>query len=281
MKNTIYLIILLTFSSINAQIFGNDPEINIQNIAPNSTWQIIEMALIENNFAVGELKYSDGLLFSGWISWNALMINNRARLHFKQNGTTVTLKVADRNYKTDKGWSEAIGKLSKKKYKVYVQAVADKINEINSNSELIRKAVKSSKLIPAFNAINMVGDAEIKLLSSEQNENNRPVFKFIVTNTGTKTIKLAMLDGDFHNQSGVGTARSRIKWEQPDESNGNTTILQPGNKTNLEIRIGQGYYLESAIGYAMTTKWKYNKQNEYLKMKIYNIPIPYTYTEGD
>ena len=50
MKNTIYLILLLTFISINAQVFGTDPEINITNIANKNVWQITEMALIENNF---------------------------------------------------------------------------------------------------------------------------------------------------------------------------------------------------------------------------------------
>ncbi len=281
MKNIIYLILILTFSSINAQIFGNDPEIKIADITNENVWQITEMALVENEFSVGDFKPGEGLLNSNWITWKSIMINNRAHLHFSYNDNTLTVRIANRSYKTDKGWDEAIGKLSKKKYKVIVQAVADKINEINSNPDLIRKAVKNSKLIPAFSAINMVGDVKIKLLSSEQNENNRPIFKFIVTNTGTKTIKLAMLDGDFHNQSGIGTARSRIYWEQPNESNKSTTILQPGNYTNLEVRIGQGYYLESAIGYAMMTKWEYNNHNEYLKMNIYNIPIPYTYKEGD
>ena len=281
MKNTIYLILLLTFSSINAQVFGTDPEINITNIANKNVWQITEMALIENNFTVGEFKPEKNILNSDWITWKALMISNRAHLHFSYIDNTLTIRIANRAYQTNEGWSEAIGKLSKKKYKIYVQLVADKINKINNNPDLIRKAVKTSKLIPAFSAINMVGDAEIKLLSSEQNENNRPVFNFIVTNTGTKTIKLTMLDGDFHKQSGIGTARSRINWEHPHESNNKTTILQPGNSTKLEVRIGQGYTLESAIGYAMMTKWEYNNLNEYLKMNIYNIPIPYTYTEGD
>ena len=280
MKNTIYLILLLTFSSINAQVFGNDPEIIIKNIAPNNTWQIVEMALIENDFSVGEFKPEKNILNSDWITWKAIMISNRAHLHFLYTDNSLTIRIANRTYQTDKDWSEAIGKLSKKKYKIFVQAVADKITEINNNPDLIRKAVKASKLIPAFSAINMLGSAELKLLSSEQTENNRPIFKFIVTNTGNKTIKLAMFDGDFHNQYGIGTARSRIHWEQPDETYKNTTIIQPGNSTKLEVKIGQGYYLESAIGYAMTTKWEYNNK-EQIKMNIYNIPIPYTYTKGD
>lgn len=281
MKTKLLILLLFLTGVLNAQVFGNDPEIKVTNIANENVWQITEMALIENEFSVGEFKPGEGLLNSNWITWKALMINNRANLNFSHNDNILTVRIANRSYKTDNGWDEAIGNLSKKKYKIYVQAVADKITEINSNPDLIRKAVKSSKLIPAFSAVNLIGDIEIKLLSSEQNENNRPVFKFIVTNTGTKTVKLAMLDGDFHNQTGIGTARSRIKWEQPDKSNENTTILQSGNNAKLEVRIGQGYSLESAIGFAMTTKWEYNNHNEYLKMNIYNIPIPYTYAEGD
>jgi len=103
MKNTIYLILLLTFSSINAQVFGTDPEINITNIANKNVWQITEMALIENNFKVGEFKPEKNILNSDWITWKALMISNRAHLHFSYIDNTLTIRIANRAYQTNEG----------------------------------------------------------------------------------------------------------------------------------------------------------------------------------
>ena len=282
MKNIIFTILLLVTSFSYSQIFGNDPEINIDNLAPESTWQIIEMALHENEMTIGEFKPSEGLLISEWITWTSLMISNRARLYFKQEGTTITLRIGDRSYESDKGWSEAIGKLSKKKYKAYVQSVADKINEINKNPDLIRKAIKTSKLIPAFNPINKLAGTEWKLLEAIQTEQSRPELKFQVTNLGTKDIKLKYIGGEFQEMSGIGTARLQLTWENTVEDDYKTTILKSNETTIVNVIVGKGYSLQSAIGFVMNIRFYIdNNQTEKPNFNIYNMPIPYKYSEGD
>lgn len=266
---------------LNAQIFGNDPAIEVDGLESQSVWQIAEMAMNDNEIPVGQLNMAEEVLLSDWIEWKTITIQNHARLYFKFEAPVLTVKIADRQYKSEEGWSEAVGNLSKKNYKKYVQSVADRIEQINQDEALTRQAVKTSKLIPAFNAINKVGDAEIKVLSSEQTENNRPKFHLLVTNTGKKALKLTMFDGDFHSMDGKSTARSRIHWETPDASDQRSTVIMPGKTTNLDVEIGAGYHLETAQGFAMTTKWKLNDADDYSHMKIYNIPIPYKYKDGD
>jgi hypothetical protein len=190
--------------------------------------------------------------------------------------------VVDRGYKSDDGWSEAIGNLSKKNYKKYVQVVADKINEIKVDDALVHKAIKTSKLIPAFNAINMISDIEFKLLEATQTEENRPVLKYQVTNKGSKKVKLKYQGGEFNRLSGVGTSRLRWHWERAIEGNRKLTALNPGESMTVESNVEQGYRLHSGIGYVMDVRFEYNDgQTKRIQLKIYNIPIPYTYQQGD
>jgi hypothetical protein len=285
MKNIIYLILLLTFGSINAQVFGNDPEIKIENIAPNNAWQIVEMALTENNFAVGEFKYSEGLLLSNWISWKALMISNRARLYFEQDATTLTLKIADRNYKTDKDWAEAIGKLSKKKYKVYVQSVADKINEINSNPDLIRKAVKMSKLIPAFNPIQTIEPVEWKLIAVTNETKNSPKFVFEVKNNSINNLQVGVQYGILFPsvQSDDNSTRIQPDWEITDRTRGRyASIIFPGETLKLTMSMMGDNIWEMNTVPKLWMKIQHNSDSGNLKiLEMYSVPIPYTYTEGN
>lgn len=278
MKKILCITFLLVTSFSYSQIFGNDPEIVIENIAPESSWQIIEMALSENKISISHFKPSEGLLVSDWITWTSLMISNRARLYFKQDATSITLRIGDRTYKSNKGWVEAVGKLSKKNYKKFVQSVADKINKINSNPNFIKKAIKTSKLIPAFNPINIIGSIEWKLITAIQTEQNRPILTFKITNKGSKAVTLTSFGGEFENMGGVGTARFGTKWGKPDETNYKKTTLNPSEVMEVIIEIGQGYHLISAQGYVMTLRFEYFdgvKRKEALA--IYNIPIPFTF----
>lgn len=282
MKKIFFITVLLINSICYSQIFGNDPEIKINNLNPDNTWQIIEMALLENNMNVGEFKPSEGLLVSDWITWTSVMINNRARLYFSQNETTITLRIGDRTYKSDEGWSESIGNLSKKNYKKYVQDIADKINEINSNPNLIKKAIKTSKLIPAFNPINVIESVEWKLITAIQTEQNRPILTFKITNKGNKAITLTSLGGEFENMGGVGTARFGAKWEKPDVDNYRKTTLNPLEEMEVIIEVGQGYHLISAQGYVMTFRYEYfDGAIKKETLNIYNIPIPYSFDIND
>ena len=285
MRNIKYIIGLLLICNVfqgKAQIFGNDPEIKIDGLKPESVWQIAEMAMNENEIPVGKLNLAENVLLSDWIEWTAIAIQNHARLYFKYEEPALVLKIADRQYKSQDGWSEAVGNLSKKNYKKYVQDVADRILEINKDENLIRQAVKSSKLIPAFNAVNVVGNLEWKLVSLTQNELQRPDFVFDITNKGNQLIKVRVYTSDFQAINGVGTARSGVKWEKPDAEDFKNTSIGPGETVKGLFSVGQGYRLESSQGYILLLKYAengdYKNQKEF---KIYNIPMPYQYKQGD
>ncbi|MEN8249755.1 MAG: hypothetical protein ABFS32_12545 [Bacteroidota bacterium] len=283
MKHLLFALALFVFAgSVQAQIYGNDPEIEIDGLSQANIWQVIEMALIDNNFGTGKFNPTEGYLYSDWFQWKSIAITNHARTYYTFDGTTMIIHVVDRAYKSDEGWSEAIGNLSKKNYKKYVQVIADRVNEIKSDDALVHKAIKTSKLVPAFNAINMVGDIEFKLLEAAQTEENRPVLKYMVSNKGSKKINLTYQTGEFENLSGVGKARLRWNWEKAFEDNQKQTALNPGESMTVESNVGQGYSLQSAIGYVMDVRFEYDDgQKKIVHLKIYNIPIPYTYQKGD
>jgi len=275
------LSLFVVVGTVQAQIFGNDPEIEIDGLSQENVWQVIEMALVDNDFGTGKFDPAEGYLYSDWFQWTSIAITNRARTYYSFDGTTMIIHVVDRAYKSSEGWSEAIGNLSKKNYKKYVQVVADKINEIKADDALVHKAIKTSKLVPAFNAINMIGDIEFKLLETVQTEENRPVLKYQVSNKGSKTINLKCFGGQFERIAGVGTARLRWRWERAIEDNNKQTVLGPGESMMAESSVKQGYRLQTAIGFIMSVRFEYDGQSKLIDLKIYNIPIPYTYQQGD
>lgn len=285
MKNTLYLALLLSFSSINAQIFGNDPEIKISDIATDNVWQITEMALAESKFSVGEFKPGEGLLNSNWITWKAIVINNRAHLHFSYIDNTLTVRIANRSYKTDRGWDEAIGKLSKKKYKIYVKAVADKIIEINNNPNLIRKAVKTSKLIPAFNPIQTIEPVEWKLIAVTNELKNSPKFVFAVKNNGTNKLTVKPQYGILFPsvQSDDNSTRLLPDWEITDRAGGRfATIIFPGETLKVTMSMMGDNTWEMNTVPKLWMKIQHNTDSGNLKiLEMYSVPIPYKYQEGD
>ena len=226
--------------SVQAQIFGNDPEIEIDGLSQENVWQVIEMALTDNDFGTGKFNPAEGYLYSDWFQWSSIAITNHARTYYTFDGAKMIIRVVGRAYKSSEGWSEAIGNLSKKNYKKYVQVVADRINEIKVDDALVHKAIKTSKLVPAFNAINMLGDIEFKLLETVQTEENRPVLKYQVTNKGSKKINLSCYTstGEFEKIAGTGTARLRWRWERAIEDNNKQTVLGPGESMMAESNVG-------------------------------------------
>ncbi len=281
MKNRfIACMILLSFAfSAHAQIFGDDPEMKVDGLKDNSVWQITEMALNEMDFGVGDFIPSENVLLSNWIQWNSLTIKNRARLHFKYSEGVLKINITDRAYKSNEGWSEAVGKLSKKNYKKFVKATADKIKEINADPEMVKKAVKSSKLIPAFCAVQNTGHLEWKLLSFEPAPNDRPVMTFEVKNVSDKVLKIRAVGGEFKKVSGIGTARFFFYWDRPDADDNKIITLDPEATAIGKSPVAQGYSLESAQGYIMHFDFMVDGSQKSFEM--YNLPLPYTYTEGD
>jgi hypothetical protein len=282
----IFSIILLLFAHHGtAQIFGTDPEIKINGLSQDNAFQVAEKALANMGFSVGKYDAQKGYLLSDWINWTTVAIKNRATLYFKFNNSQLILKVANRSYASKEGWSEAVGKLSKKKYKEYVQKVADEIKAIANNPDRIHDAVKTSKIIPAFNAINTLGNLKWKLLETHQTNrtgNLRPVLTFEVTNTGSQLVDITSYGGEFELISGVGTARIGIQWEKHSTENRSTTQFQPGETMKAIIEVGQGYSLETGLKHVLRLKFRLNKPKEEIQfLQIYHIPIPYTYKEED
>jgi len=281
MKTKLIALFLFLSGTINAQIFGNDPEIKISDIATDNVWQITEMALAESKFSVGEFKPGEGLLNSKWITWRAIMINNRAHLHFSYIDNTLTVRIANRSYKTDKGWSEAIGKLSKKKYKIYVKAVADKIIEINNNPDLIRKAVKTSKLIPAFNPIQTIEPVEWKLITVTNETGNSPEFVFEVTsNSANKLYVRAQWGILFPSvQSDDNTTRILPDWGITGRD---APLIFPGKTSKVTMKMMRDNTWEMNTVPKFSMKIQHNSDSGNIKLlEIYSVPIPYKYQEGD
>jgi hypothetical protein len=164
----------------SAQKLSSDKPITISDISAEKVWQIAEMAMNDNKIPVGKLDLEKGLLMSDWLEWTAIAIQNHGRLFLKYDSPNLVLNMADREYKSDKGWAEAIGSLSKKNYATYMEAIADRINEINKDEALTKQAVKTSKLIPAFNPVNTVGELVLTLMKTQSPENH-PVLDFTVS----------------------------------------------------------------------------------------------------
>jgi hypothetical protein len=264
-----------------AQIFGNDPEIKIDGLQPESVWQITEMAMNENTIPIGNLNLAEGVLMSDWIEWTAIAIKNHARLYFKYESPSLTLKIADRQYQSDKGWAEAVGNLSKKNYKQYVQDVADRITAISKDEALVKQAVKTSKLIPALNAVFTVEGVVFKLMKTSKDENQHPSLEFTVQNKTQKEIKVDIpLTGYHKTVSKMTGARGSVKWSRPAEM-GRNAVIQPDETLSLTCYYENIWELNTLPQFDLRVICNETGTKGLKIMNIYSIPFPYTYQEGD
>jgi len=89
-KNILICFLAILFSSpLLAQIFGNDPEIKINDLQPESVWQIAEMAMNDNKIPIGTLNLQENVLTSNFFEWTAIAIKNHARLYFKYEASCI------------------------------------------------------------------------------------------------------------------------------------------------------------------------------------------------
>lgn len=266
-------IFILLISHAAAQKFSNDDPITIENISAEKVWQIVEMALNENNIPVGKLNMENGVLMSDWIEWNAIAIQNHARLYLKYETPSLVLKMADREYKSDKGWSEAIGNLSKKKYAEYIQAVADRITEIDKDEALTRQAVKTSKLIPAFNPVNTVGEVVLTLKETSYTE-LRPLLKFDVQNKASHAVTVDFpVINLYAAVAGGPNSYGGHKWSRPDEKMPRQAVMQP--EETLTLTVEYGYKWKSPIIQRLELKiiCKSVADEKTQIIKIFQIPL--------
>jgi hypothetical protein len=261
---------------MNAQIFGNDPAIEIDGLPPESAWQIAEMAMIDNSIDIEKFGLKEGVLISDWIEWTAIAIKNHAHLYLKYEAPVMTLKIADRQYQSSEGWSEAIGNLSKKKYKEYVQNVADRIEEIKNDPELTKSAIKNSKLILAFNPVFTVEGLDFKLMKTNKDENQHLSLEFAVHNTTPEEAKVRIPLHGFKeevNPKITGT-RGNAEWIP---KAGLEAAIQPDETRSLICEIDN---------WKMTTLPEFDirvirNSGEVHRMSMFSIPLSYVYTESD
>jgi hypothetical protein len=232
----------LLISHATAQKFSNDKPITIENLSHEKVWQIAEMAMNDSKIPVGKIDFDKGVLMSDWIEWTAIAIQNHARLYFKYDTPNLELKIADREYKSDKGWSEAVGSLSKKNYAEYMQAVADRIAEINKDEALTKQAIKTSKLIPAFNPVNTVGDIVLTLMKTSYSE-SLPVLEFAVVNKAAKAVTVDIPTTSFKKSVNTGGNNfGSHTWSRPDEMARKAT-MQPGETLTLTVKYDYKWLL--------------------------------------
>jgi hypothetical protein len=279
-----YLVgILLIMVSLNslAQIFGNDPEIKIDGLVQESVWQIAEMAMNDNSIPIGQLNIAEGVLMSDWIEWTAIAIKNHARLYFKYESSTLILKIADRQYQSEKSWAEAVGNLSKKNYKLYVQDVADRITAISKDEALIKQAVKTSKLIPALNAVFTVEGVVFKLMKTSKDENQHPSLEFTVQNKTPKEIKVDIPLTGYHKTVSKKTGdRGSVKWSRPAEM-GRNAVIQPDETLSLTCYYENIWELNTLPQFDLRVICNDAGTKGLNIMNVYSIPFPYAYQEGD
>lgn len=277
MKNIKYFFIVL-FALLNlqlkAQIFGNDPEIKIEGLQPESAWQIAEMAMKDNSIKLEKFSLKEGVLISDWIEWTSIAIQNHAHLYLKYEAPVMTLKIADRQYKSADGWSEAVGNLSKKKYKAYVQNVADRITEINKDPNLTDQAIKNSKLILAFNPAFTVEDLEFKLIKTSKDENQHLSLEFAVHNTAPEEAKVRIPLHGFKDEVNPKITGKRGKAEWIPKA-GLEAAIQPDETRSLICEIDN---------WEMSTLPEFDirvirNSGEVHRKSMYSIPLSYAYAE--
>ncbi len=160
MKKTILLLTVLF--SFCFQGFSQQ-SVTVNGLANGKQWQIIEKVFYESGYKVGKFIPAENTLLTNWIRWNVITIKNRGIIKVELDGQDATISMVQRSYKTKTGWDNAIGKLSKKNKKKYLQKLADKITAINASPELTTDAVENSILFPAFKSVTKVSREFISL----------------------------------------------------------------------------------------------------------------------
>ena len=129
MKNFIFILISIFVFSISGY---SQESVTVSGLAEGIQWQIIKKAIYESGYKIGKFNPAENTLLTNWIQWKALMVENRGIIKVVLSGRDATLSMVQRSYKTKTGWDDAIGKLSKKNKKKYLQGLADKIIEISA-----------------------------------------------------------------------------------------------------------------------------------------------------
>ena len=192
MNYILKIFFVFLFLSYNA--IGQDV-ITVDGLTEGKQWQIIEKAISDNGYEISKFLPDKNVIYTNWITWNSLTIQNRGLIEVKLNGNKATISMVQRAYKSTNGWTDSFGKLSKKNRKKFLQTLADKMLDINTVGASSAQAVLDSELFPAFKPVNNVLGMEFILTSVSQDigaENKAITLSFNVKNTTSKTVKLEL-----------------------------------------------------------------------------------------
>jgi len=114
------------------------------------------------------------------------------------------------------------------------------MNEIGKDDALIKKAVKTSKLIPAFNPIQLIEPVEYKLIAVTNEIKNSPKFVLEVKNNGAENIMVVTSYGILFPsiQSDDNTHRITPNWERADRRKGqHASTVFPGETLKVTMSM--------------------------------------------
>ncbi len=174
MKKIISLFIVILSFTLSG--YSQD-SFTVNGLTEGKQWQIIEKALYDNGYEIGEFIPTENVIYTNWIQWNSIAIQNRGLIEVKLTGQKATISMVKRSYKTEKGWEDAFGKLSKKNKKKYLLNLSTKISEIIASEKMTTDAVQNSILFPVFKSVNTVLGIEFTLNSVYQDleSNDKPL----------------------------------------------------------------------------------------------------------
>lgn len=189
--NKLIVILIVTFS-FSLHTFSQE-SVTVSDLANGKQWQIIEKAIYESGYKIGKFNPAENTILTNWIQWKVITIQNRGILKVELSGQDATISMIERSYKTSDDWDPAIGKLSKKNKKKYLQKLADKISEINASATLTTDAVENSILFPTFKSVTKVLGVEWKVDSIYQlteSPYKELMLCFTLTNTNSYPVAL-------------------------------------------------------------------------------------------
>ncbi len=189
--------LILTLISIFVFLIGGHSQefVTVNGLADGKQWQIIEKAIYESGYKIGKFNPAEKTILTNWIQWKVITVQNRGILKVELSGQDATISMIDRSYKTSDKWGPAIGKLSKKNKKKYLQKLADKITEINASAAMTEDAVENSVLFPAFKSITKVLGVEWKVDSIYQlteSPKKELMLCFTLTNTNSYPVTMGV-----------------------------------------------------------------------------------------
>lgn len=275
--NKLIVILIVTFS-FSLHTFSQE-SVTVSDLANGKQWQIIEKAIYESGYKIGKFNPAENTILTNWIQWKVITLQNRGILKVELSGQDATISMIDRSYKTSDKWDPAIGKLSKKNKKKYLQKLADKISEINASATLTTEAVENSILFPSFKSVTKVLGVEWKVDSIYQlteSSYKELMLCFTFTNTNSYPVALDVaLWGAEHIFLGV---QAKIKNMKAIGEVGNVSFrphINPGDKVSTVFYYNFSNIITNIPKLYIRHYVHNGVNNELGELIIYDIDVPY------